>query len=154
MDLGITTPIQADEQPNELTQLEIADLTDKKRGTILYERMISDLKNRVEELNGRINNILQHNDLLIAKDSQHQDEIRENGAMRRSAVETTISFTLATLFMTVGGALISSYPMADKSTPWQFAFGWSAIICGFVFGITSRALAWLVIRLQRGSKNA
>lgn len=104
MDLGITTPIQADEQPNELTRLEIADLTDKKRGTVLYERMISDLKNRVEELNGRINSILQHNELLIAKDSQHQDEIRENGAMRRSAVEMTISFTLATFFMTVGGA--------------------------------------------------
>ena len=83
MDLGIPNPDQIEEQPTELTLLEIADLSDKKRGTVLYERIVSNFENRVTELNERIDSLMHHNNCLITKDSQHQDEIRKNGALRR-----------------------------------------------------------------------
>ena len=139
--IKISSPGTPDNQPNDLTQQEMADLSAAKRNTVLYEKIIKDLK---EDMGG----LKSQNTLLLQKDSDHQRVCETHGMLRRSIIETHVSFALATVAMVVGGALISSYPIQHDDVPWQFAAGWCAIVLGVVFGVMSRVLVWMIGKLS------
>jgi len=115
---------------SQFSAMEMADLSDSQRSVVLYERMI------------------ETHDVWRNFQGDHTRAVAEVASLKRGKLEMMVSFTLASITMALGGALISSFPYAVP-VPWEFWFGWVCIVLGLVFGITSRAIVWLLIFLEK-----
>lgn len=132
-------------EPTDLTKAEMADLSSSKRNTVLYERTIEEFKLRISFLENLVSIEKQEKQGALTRCESLESEARNAAALRRAKAEMFVAFLLATISMTVGSALISSYPISNGQTPWQFSFGWALIVMAILMGIFGRAVVWLVV---------
>lgn len=144
-DFTIPSPGAVSTEASELTKAEIADLTAAKRNTVLYERTIEHFKSQIGFLEKLVNSEKTEKQEVISRCSSLEQEAKNATSLRRAKMEMFISFLLATIAMTIGGALISSYPINNGVAPWQFYLGWSMIGMAVVMGLFSRVLVWSAI---------
>lgn len=147
-DLNIPSPAPASEQPSDLTSLEIADLDDAQRNTVLYERALKEHTRTKDFLIDQVKLIKEEKNELEKKREVDLVELRDKGAVERAHIEGNVSFALATVFMLIGGGLISSFPTLETNPPWQFVAGWVMLIAGVIFGFTSRVLVWVSLKVM------
>jgi len=141
-DFKIPTPEGGSTEPSELTQREMADLSVSKRNTVLYERNIEHLNKQIDYLQSK----------LDASDNERKDALKkldtyiENSykvpLLKRENIEMFVMFTLGTVSMALGSALISSYPKTGNDIPWQFGLGWGMVGLGALFGILGKVVVW------------
>jgi hypothetical protein len=136
---------QVSTEPTDLTKAEMADLTASKRNTVLYERTIEHFKSHIAFLEGLVNTEKQEKQGALTRCKSLESEARNVAALRRAKAEMFVAFLLATISMTVGSALISSYPITNGQAPWQFSFGWALIVMAILMGVFGRAVVWLVV---------
>lgn len=144
----IPQPPIPSKDPTDLTKMEMAELSAEKRSIILYERALDQIRDHNNYLVGQIDKLQKNNGEYISREGRYEKISFDNGTLRRSHIEMGVSFALATVGMGVGGALISSYPIAANTTPWEFVFGWALLISGIVFGFTSRVLVWIYAKIK------
>lgn len=145
VDFSIPSPGEVSNEASEFTKAEIADLTATKRNTVLYERTIENFKSQICFLEKLVTSEKSEKQEVINRCTSLEREAKNATSLRRAKLEMFISFLLATIAMTVGGALISSYPITNDVAPWQFYLGWSMIGMAIVMGLFSRVLAWVAI---------
>ena len=150
----IPRPEEPSKEPTEITQMEMAELSTEKRNTVLYERLLAQSMRQSAVLEGNMEEMQKHNSTLLQKDADHKDACVQVATLKRAQTEMAVSFGLATIAMAVGGALISSFPFANGIAPWQFALGWTLLLCGVVFGFTSRLIVWAVEKFMGPAVNA
>ena len=136
---------QVSTEPTDLTKAEMADLTASKRNTVLYERTVEEFKLHIGLCEGLVNVEEQEKQRALTRGEALESEARNAAALRRAKTEMSVAFSLATIAMTVGSALISSYPITNGQTPWQFSFGWALIVMAIIMGVLGRAVVWLVV---------
>lgn len=147
-DFDIPVPDASSEKPSDLTVLEMADLGDAQRTTVLYERSLREHIQTKDFLVEQFNNIKAEKDELERKREADIAELRNKRAVERAHIEGNVSFALATVFMLLGGGLISSFPHLNSDLPWQFVAGWIMLVSGVIFGFTSRLLVWLCVKVS------
>jgi hypothetical protein len=145
VEFSIPSPGEVSEEASEFTKAEIADLSSTKRNTFLYERTIEHFKSQICFLEKLVTSEKSEKQEVINRCSSLEAEAKNAASLRRAKLEMFISFLLATIAMTIGGALISSYPINNGVAPWQFYLGWSMIVMAVVMGLFSRVLAWVAI---------
>lgn len=143
-DFTIPDPGVVPTEASDLTKAEMADLSAAKRNTVLYERTIEQFQNQIAFLEKLVHSEKSEKQDAFARCASFESEARNAVALRRAKAEMFVAFFLATIAMTIGGALIGSYPIANEHTPWQFYFGWALIIMAIVMGIFSRVVVWLI----------
>ncbi len=140
-DFSIPKPEAGVDEPSELTAIELADLSANKRNTYLYEEHKRTLQTIVRELQAQKTELEQKREV-------DRTELMNKKATERAHCEAIVSFALATIIMTIGGGLISSFPMQKSEVPWQFALGWAFIISGIIFGIFSRMCVSVAMKVR------
>lgn len=145
VDFSIPSPGEVSTEAGEFTKAEIADFSATKRNTVLYERTIEHFKSQICFLEKLLTSEKSEKQEITNRCSSLEQEAKNATSLRRAKLEMFISFLLATIAMTVGGALISSYPINNGVAPWQFFLGWSMIGMAIVMGLFSRVLAWIAI---------
>jgi hypothetical protein len=144
VDFNIPNPGVVSGEATDLTKAEMADLSAAKRNTVLYERNIEHLKSQISFLEQLVTKETTEKNAAISRNAALEEEAKCAIALRRAKTEMFVAFFLATVAMTIGGALISSYPITNSIAPWQFYFGWALIIMAIVMGLLSRFLVWLM----------
>ena len=132
-------------EPTGLTKAEMADLSASKRNIVLYERTIEQFTSNIAFLENLVKIKKQEKQGALIRCDSLELEARNAAALRRAKAEMFVAFLLATISMTVGCALISSYPITNDQASWQFLFGWALIVMAILMGIFGRAVLWLVV---------
>ncbi|MGY2409620.1 hypothetical protein [Pseudomonas pergaminensis] len=141
-EFNIPQPDSPSSVPSETTKKEIAAMGAAQRSTYLYERSIEELNKHIETLKSSLSDVTKQNTKLSA-DGVTVDYLRcKISMLKRAKIEMFVAFVIATIFMAVGGGLISSYPSVNGVFPWQFVLGWAFIFLSIIFGVLSRVVVW------------
>jgi hypothetical protein len=137
--IKVPTPTkQPSSQPSQLTQVEIAQMTAAQRNVFIYER-------QMDELRGQVTALTAENSSLSKDLRRYAEECGSIEQLKRGKTELYVSSLISTIFMAVGGGLISSYPItADGNIPWQFATGWTLLGMAILFVALIRPIVWIV----------
>ncbi len=116
----------------------MADLSAPKRNVVMYERQLHSLNENVTRLRLKNEVLQEKNDSLQARVDGSQNLAEDLGALKRANFELFLDSVFSTIFMAIGGALISSFPLQAplKSSiklsdiPCLFAAGWVFILMG------------------------
>lgn len=136
-------------EPSELTQAEMADLSASKRNTVLYERTIESLNRHIDYLKGKLDDSDAERKGAIGKLDNYIDDSYKVPLLKRENVEMYVMFTLVTVSMAIGSALISSYPKTATEIPWQFGLGWGMVGVGALLGIFGKAIVWIYYKTTK-----
>ena len=147
----IPVPNQPSTEANDLTKLEIADLTPARRNTLLYERSIEQLKKNIDYLQKKLDSSDDERRVAINKLDTYIDRSHQAPLLKRENFEMYVLFALMTVSMTIGSALISSYPKTEAGIPWLFGLGWGLVGTGSVFGIFGKPLVWVFYKLSKSN---
>ena len=145
----IPVPDQPSTEASDLTQIEIADLTPGRRNTSLYERSIEKLNGNIDYLQRKLDSSDDERRAAINKLDTYIDMSCQVPLLKRENLEMYVLFALITVSMTIGSALISSYPKTEAGIPWLFGLGWGLVGIGSLFGIFGKPIVWLFYKLSK-----
>jgi len=151
--IHIPQPETPSDEPSEFSKVEMADLSASKRSTVLYERSLAAFKRHNKFLTVQIEKLQSDIQSLTLRDPCYNQAINNVAALERAQIEMAVSFAFATVFMAIGGGLISSFPYSPNSPPWQFVLGWTLILSGVIFGFTSRVVVWVSVKIKERISN-